>query len=173
MFYCTFICLNLNVIGIERTLLHRRGPICMPLPQLFFCLVVVVILLFGHTTAFLQLLLQIERNHITPHALYALLKTWSLHHVPINSLAVEIVRWWGKSFSCCLWFHKIAVNRSSGTVLFWSIFCLTIVSFDSVTSLLLNACFQFHIANISPWQGKGTRLTGYFEVCKQQSLWTN
>ena len=22
-------------------------------------------------------------------------------------------------------------------------------------------------------QGKGTTLTGYFEVCKQQSLWTN
>ena len=74
MFYGTFICLNLNVIGIERTLLHRRANLYAPAATLFFCLVVVVILLFGHTTAFLQLLLQIERNHITPHA-YALLKT--------------------------------------------------------------------------------------------------
>ena len=61
MFYCTFtICLNLNVIGIERTLLHRRANLYAPAATLFFfCLVVVVILLFGHTTAFLQLLLQI------------------------------------------------------------------------------------------------------------------
>ena len=75
MFYCTFICLNLNVIGIERTLLHRRANLYASAATPF-CLVVVVILLFGHTsTAFLQLLLrQIERNHITPHA-YALLKT--------------------------------------------------------------------------------------------------
>ena len=71
MFYCTFMCLNLNVIGIERTLLqlHRRANLYASAATLFFCLVVVVILLFGHTTAFLQLLLQIERNHITPHAL--------------------------------------------------------------------------------------------------------
>ena len=43
----------------------------------------------------------------------------------------------------------------------------------SCASVMVPNCYGLKVYMNEMYSSKGTTLTGYFEVCKQQSLWTN